>query len=63
MPIYDFKCLNEKCKDYDNTFEAILKLSDKTLPECPTCSKDMVEKLLTAGYFRFKGGSPTDSRY
>ncbi len=51
MPIYEYKC--EAC---GHTFEAIQKMADAPLTECPDCKKPALKKLISAAAFRLKGG-------
>ena len=48
MPIYEYHC--GKC----GNFEAIQKMSDKPLTQCPTCRRK-VTKLISATSFQLKG--------
>ncbi len=48
MPIYEYHC--GKCGD----FEAMQKMSDKPLTQCPTCRRK-VTKLISATSFQLKG--------
>lgn len=51
MPIYEYRC--SSC---GHTLEAIQKVSDSRLVECPVCAKATLQKQLTAGAFRLSGG-------
>ncbi len=51
MPIYEYEC--EAC---GHTLEAIQKLSDAPLKDCPNCHKSALKKLISAAGFRLKGG-------
>jgi len=51
MPIYEYEC--EAC---GHTFEAIQKMADDALTECPECKKQALKKLISAAAFRLKGG-------
>lgn len=51
MPIYEYEC-----KDCGHRFEALQKISDRPLTECPACGKREVSKLISAAAFRLKGG-------
>jgi len=51
MPFYDYKCT--AC---EHTFEALQKMSDDVLVDCPKCGKPELKKLLSAAGFRLKGG-------
>lgn len=51
MPIYEYEC--EAC---GHTFEALQKMSDEPLKECPECKKAALKKLISAAAFRLKGG-------
>ena len=48
MPIYEYHC--SKCGD----FEAMQKMSDKPLTQCPTCRRK-VTKLISSTTFHLKG--------
>jgi putative FmdB family regulatory protein len=51
MPIYEYQC-----RSCGHEYEALQKLSDAPLTECPACFKlDLVKKISAAG-FRLKGG-------
>ena len=51
MPIYEYQC--EKC---DHVLEAIQKMSDAPLSDCPACGQPALKKLISASGFRLKGG-------
>jgi len=51
MPIYEYQC--RRC---DHEFEAIQKVSDEPLRECPACGEQSLTKLVSAAGFRLKGG-------
>lgn len=51
MPIYEYECLS--C---GHRMEAIQKISDEPLKECPNCQKPELKKLISASAFRLKGG-------
>ena len=50
MPIYEYRC--EAC---DHELEAIQKMSDAPLRDCPECDKPELKKLISAAGFRLKG--------
>lgn len=50
MPIYEYQC--EKC---DLKFEKLVLGFDDTSQECPGCSSEKVNKLMSAGCFRPHG--------
>jgi putative FmdB family regulatory protein len=50
MPIYEYQC--ENC---NHTMDAIQKMSDDPLKECPQCHEDSLKKLVSAAGFRLKG--------
>lgn len=50
MPIYEYQC--ETCKE---THEALQKLSDALLTECPNCGEQALKKQVTASAFRLSG--------
>ncbi|MEN8213100.1 MAG: FmdB family zinc ribbon protein [Pseudomonadota bacterium] len=51
MPIYEYCC--EEC---GHEMEAMQKISDSALTECPACGKPALKKMLSAPGFRLKGG-------
>jgi putative FmdB family regulatory protein len=50
MPIYEYKCTN--C---GNQLEAMQKVSDAPLRECPQCHENKLEKQWSLSGFQFKG--------
>ena len=50
MPIYAYAC-----KECDHTFDALQKMADAPLVECPACRKPALKRLLSAPRFRLKG--------
>lgn len=50
MPIYEYEC-----NDCGHLLEAIQKMSDAALTDCPQCSKPALRKLVSAVAFRLKG--------
>lgn len=50
MPIYGYQCA-----ECSHEFEALQKISDKSLTDCPACSKPALSKLVTAPGFRLSG--------
>ncbi len=50
MPIYEYQCT--KCHHH---LEALQKLSDKPLRECPECGKHTLKRLMSAPLFRLAG--------
>ena len=57
MPIYEYAC-----KSRGHQMEALQKMSDPVLTDCPQCGKPELQKLISAAGFRLKGGgwSETD---
>jgi len=51
MPIYEYQC--EAC---GHQLEALQKLSDSPLLDCPTCKAPKLRKKVSAAGFRLKGG-------
>jgi putative FmdB family regulatory protein len=51
MPIYEYECSN--CKFY---VEALQKISEAPLQQCPSCKKQTLKRLVSAPVFRLKGG-------
>jgi len=50
MPIYEYECT--KCGHY---LEALQKIADKPLRECPQCGKHSLKRLVSAPMFRLSG--------
>jgi putative FmdB family regulatory protein len=50
MPIYEYQC-----RSCGHEFEAIQKLTDDPLKECPACGDLELNKLISAAGFRLKG--------
>ncbi len=51
MPIYEYAC-----KSCGHQLEAMQKMSDPALTDCPQCGKPELQKLISAAGFRLKGG-------
>jgi len=51
MPIYEYQC--QEC---DKQLEALQKISDAPLLDCPQCGKPALKKKVSAAAFRLKGG-------
>ena len=51
MPIYEYEC--QAC---GHTMEAMQRMSDDPLTDCPACGKASLQKLISAAGFRLKGG-------
>ncbi len=51
MPIYEYRC--EACGHHH---EALQKLSDAPLTDCPSCQQPQLRKQISAAGFRLKGG-------
>jgi putative FmdB family regulatory protein len=50
MPIYEYAC--RKC---NHTLDALQKMSDAPLVECPACGEPELRRLISAPRFRLKG--------
>ena len=50
MPIYEYEC-----KECEHRLEALQKMSDARLTECPECGKQTLQKLVSAAAFRLSG--------
>ncbi len=50
MPIYGYAC--ESC---EHTFDALQKMNDPKLVECPDCGESTLRKQMSAPKFRLKG--------
>jgi putative FmdB family regulatory protein len=51
MPIYEYQC-----KACGHQMEALQRMSDAPLTECPACNKAELRKKISAAGFRLKGG-------
>ena len=51
MPIYEYRC-----PDCGHQFEAIQKMSDDPIRDCPECEGGQVKKLISQTSFILKGG-------
>ena len=51
MPIYEYRC--EACQ---HELEALQKISDQPLQQCPKCNQSALRKMVSAAGFRLKGG-------
>jgi len=50
MPIYAYRCA-----DCGHQFDALQRLADPVLTDCPSCGKAALAKLVTAAGFQLKG--------
>jgi len=50
MPIYEYVCT-----ECEHAHEALQKMSDAPLKECPACGKLALKKLISAAGFRLSG--------
>jgi putative FmdB family regulatory protein len=50
MPIYEYQC--QSCS---HELEALQKMSDEALTDCPSCEKPSLKKQISAAGFRLKG--------
>lgn len=51
MPIYEYQC-----KSCNHTLEALQKISEEPLKDCPECGQPELAKQVSAAGFRLKGG-------
>ncbi|MGJ8687172.1 MAG: FmdB family zinc ribbon protein [Spongiibacteraceae bacterium] len=51
MPIYEYQC--QSCQ---HELEALQKMSDPVLTDCPECKQASLVKKISAAGFRLKGG-------
>ncbi|MEQ8407187.1 MAG: zinc ribbon domain-containing protein [Gammaproteobacteria bacterium] len=51
MPIYEYQC-----SECEHRLEALQKISDPLLTDCPECGNSALKKLVSAASFRLKGG-------
>jgi putative FmdB family regulatory protein len=50
MPIYGYAC-----KNCDHQFDALQKMADDVLVDCPACDESQLKRQLSAPRFRLKG--------
>lgn len=50
MPIYEYQCT-----ECGHQLEALQKISDEPLKDCPACQKSTLSKLVSAAGFQLKG--------
>jgi|TARA_B110000116_G_scaffold251869_1_gene247295 putative FmdB family regulatory protein len=50
VPIYEYAC-----KSCDHTLDALQKMSDDPLVDCPECGEAALKRLISAPRFRLKG--------
>lgn len=50
MPIYEYKC-----GECNHQLEAIQKVNDTPLQDCPACGRPALKRLLSAAGFQLKG--------
>ena len=50
MPIYEYVCT-----ECDHAHEALQKISDTPLTDCPACAKPALKKMISAPQFRLSG--------
>lgn len=50
MPIYEYKC-----QDCGHQLEAMQRVSEPALTDCPACGKAELKKLVSAAGFQLKG--------
>ena len=50
MPIYEYEC-----RECGYRLDALQKISDPLLTDCPECAQPSLKKLLSAPHFRLKG--------
>ena len=50
MPIYEYEC-----RECGYRLDALQKMSDPPLSDCPECNQAGLKKLVSAPYFRLKG--------
>jgi putative FmdB family regulatory protein len=51
MPIYEYAC--KRC---EHTLDALQKMSEEPLVDCPECGEPELKRLISAPNFRLKGG-------
>ncbi len=58
MPIYEYQC--QSC---GHEMEALQKMNDPALSECPECNQPELKKLISAGGFQVKASSGFESGF
>lgn len=58
MPIYEYQC-----KACGHNLEALQKISDEPLRDCPECQKPELNKQISAAGFRLKGSGWYETDY
>lgn len=58
MPIYEYQC--GACQ---HQMEALQKMSDAALTDCPACGQPALKKLISAAGFRLSGGGWYESDF
>ena len=56
MPIYEYRC-----PDCGHEFDALQKVSDAPLTDCPSCAGTGLKKLISRTSFALKGGGSSSS--
>ena len=51
MPIYEYEC-----RECGHKLDALQKISDEPLIDCPSCKEASLKRLISAPQFRLKGG-------
>lgn len=51
MPIYEYAC-----NECGHRLDALQKMSEEPLSDCPECGKSTLKRLISAPRFRLKGG-------
>src|SRR5690554_4033981 len=51
MPIYEYRC-----GECGHALDALQKISDEPLKDCPECEQPVLKRLMSAPSFRLKGG-------
>ena len=44
MPLFDFKCTNEKCSDHDQNVEILCKHG--STQKCKTCEQELIKVII-----------------
>lgn len=62
IPVYEYLCKNQECKNNTEAFEMNQKITDDPIQECPMCKRG-VERLISNTSFILKGSGFTPRHY
>ena len=56
-----YKCTNEECEKFEETFDVRQRISEDNLKQCEVCKKDTLTTVIQAANFNLSGGGWTGS--